>query len=101
VFTEVAEVDWAEHIPKLIDYWCRILLDEVGYRGSVLAAHRHVHEQLAFEPVHFERWLGLWDRCIDARWSGPQAERAKAHAVHMAGVLTRHLAEAQPARSSR
>ena len=27
VFTEVAETDWSTHIPKLIDFWCRMLLD--------------------------------------------------------------------------
>src|SRR5688500_14309868 len=24
VFGEVAEVDWSVHIPKLVDYWCRV-----------------------------------------------------------------------------
>jgi hemoglobin len=40
VFGEVAEVDWAMHIPKLIDYWCRVLLGQAGYSGAILAAHR-------------------------------------------------------------
>jgi hypothetical protein len=39
VFGEVAEVDWALHIPKLIDYWCRVLLRQPGYGGSILEAH--------------------------------------------------------------
>ena len=30
VFGEVAEVDWTLHIPKLIDYWCRVLLRQPG-----------------------------------------------------------------------
>ncbi len=32
VFGEVAEADWAVHIPKLVDYWCRVLLGHPGYR---------------------------------------------------------------------
>ena len=44
VFGEVAEVDWAIHIPKLIDYWCRVLLRQPGYEGSILEAHQHVHD---------------------------------------------------------
>ena len=48
VFGEVAEVDWSVHIPKLIDYWCRVLLGDPGYDGAILAAHRHVHEIEAF-----------------------------------------------------
>ena len=48
VFAEVAETDWTVHIPRLIDYWCRILLREPGYRGAIVAAHRHVHDLDAF-----------------------------------------------------
>ena len=33
VFGEVVEVDWSVHIPKLIDYWCRVLLREPCYDG--------------------------------------------------------------------
>ena len=40
VFGEVAEVDWALHIPKLIDYWCRVLLRQPSYGGSILEAHQ-------------------------------------------------------------
>ena len=73
VFGEVAEVDWSTHIPKLIDYWCRVLLGEPGYDGAILAAHRHVHEIDAFRLEHFDRWYALWVTSIDDGWSGPEA----------------------------
>jgi hemoglobin len=91
VFEEVAEVDWAEHIPKLIDYWCRVLLGERGYDGAILVAHRHVHDLDAFRVEHFDRWYGLWAASIDARWAGPYAEQAKRHAERIAGSLARQL----------
>lgn len=91
VFGEVAEVDWAEHIPKLINYWCQVLLREPGYDGFILAPHRAVHESSAFDVGHFDRWYTLWVRCIDAGWSGPVAERAKRHAEAIAAVLARRL----------
>ena len=28
ILGEVAEVDWVEHIPRLIDYWCSILFSD-------------------------------------------------------------------------
>src|SRR5688572_17214227 len=65
VFDEVAEVDWAEHIPKLIDYWCRVLLGERGYHGMILGPHRRVHDIEAFQPEHFDRWFRLWVASID------------------------------------
>jgi hemoglobin len=91
VFAEVAEVDWSVHIPTLIDYWCRVLLGETGYRGAIVASHRHVHDIDAFRLEHFDRWYALWVRSIDAHWSGPFAEEAKRHAERIASSLARRL----------
>ena len=91
VFEEVAEVDWSVHIPKLIDYWCRVLLGEVGYSGALLTAHQQVHALQPLGPEHFERWLTLFVSSVNARWSGPKAELANAHAEKVIGVLRRRL----------
>lgn len=91
VFEEVAEVDWAVHIPNLIDYWCRVLLGEPGYDGRFLAAHQHVHRLEALRVAHFDRWYALWEATIDARWRGQHADAAKAHASHMGAVLARRI----------
>jgi hemoglobin len=99
VFGEVAEVDWSEHIPRLIDYWCRVLLDEPGYDGAILAAHRHVHGIEPLRVEHFDRWYGLWVMCLDDGWVGPVAERAKRHAARTGRSLARRLLDVdwQPA----
>jgi hemoglobin len=91
VFEEVAEVDWTEHIPKLIDFWCRVLLGQPGYDGYILGPHQAVNQLERFRPEHFDRWYGLWVESVDARWAGPIAEVAKSHAAHMAAVLARRL----------
>lgn len=91
VFSEVAEVDWSLHIPRLIDFWCRVLLGEPGYDGFVLGAHQQVHDIEAFRREHFDRWYGLWVDAVDRGGQGPVAARAKAHAAHMAAVLARRL----------
>jgi hemoglobin len=91
VFGEVAEVNWAEHIPKLIDYWCRVLLGHAGYEGFILGAHREVHEVEAFEPELFDRWYLLFVEAVDDGWRGPIAEHAKSHAARIAAVLAGRL----------
>lgn len=91
LFEEVAEVDWAAHIPRLIDYWCRHLLNEPVYTGSLFTAHRLVHERSAFRAEHFDRWYRLWVDTIDSRWRGPNADLAKSFAATMAGHLSTHL----------
>jgi hemoglobin len=91
VFEEVAEVDWSHHIPLLIDYWCRILLGDQSYQGTLLMAHRRVHDLQPFTTEHFDRWYGQWVATIDSRWSGSLAEKAKAHAARIATTLARQL----------
>jgi hemoglobin len=90
-FDEVAEVDWAAHIPKLVDYWCCILLGTTGFAGEVTKAHRHLHELGAIRPEHCDRWYQLWIRCIDARWNGPQASRAQHHATVLMTALAKRI----------
>ena len=91
VFGEVAEVDWGAHIPKLIDFWCRVLLGEPGYDGFVLGAHQEVHDIEAFEPELFDRWYLLFVAAVDEGWEGPLAEKAKAHAARLLAVLARRF----------
>jgi hemoglobin len=91
VFGEVAEVDWSTHIPKLIDYWCRVLLRQPGYDGYILHAHQEVHEIERFQPELFDRWYLLFVETVDEGWRGPIAENAKAHAARIAAVLARRL----------
>ena len=91
VFGEVAEVDWAEHIPRLIGYWCRVLLGHPSYDGRILGAHERVHAERPFEPELFHRWYRLFVDSVDGGWSGPVADEAKRHAGHVMGVLSRRL----------
>ena len=91
VFEEVAEVDWAAHIPRLIDYWARVLLRDPSYDGYILKPHQHVHALQAFEPEYFDRWYALFAASVDGRWRGPFADTAKDHAARMAGTLARRI----------
>lgn len=91
VFNEVAEVDWAEHIPKLIDYWCRVLLRQPGYDGYILRAHQRVAAVEPFRAEMFDRWFQLFVDAVDREWCGPVADRAKEHAAQIANVLSRQV----------
>ena len=48
VFDEVAQTDWSTHIPRLVDYWCQVLLHEAPYDGALMAAHLEVHRRESF-----------------------------------------------------
>ena len=90
IFGEVAEVDWVDHIPKLIDYWCWILFGTDPYPGAVTRTHRRVHEKRPLTGAHCDRWFALWVASVDSRWAGPHADHAKRHAqTLMAGMAKR------------
>lgn len=91
VFNDVAAVDWADHLPKLTAFWCRALLGLPGYQGNPFQAHQRIHEQHAFTPALFERWLELFHDTIDLGWTGITADRAKALADNVARVHREHL----------
>ncbi len=95
VFSDVAEVDWAIHMPKLTDYWCRVLLREPGYDGFILSAHQHIHDIEPLTGELFGRWYALWIQTIDSAWSGPIAEHAKRHAAQIGAVLARRITGAE------
>ena len=91
VFGEVAEVDWAEHIPKLIDYWCWILFGTGRPSGMVTIAHRHLHGLSPIQPIHCDRWYQLWRASVDQRWSGPTADKAKDHAATLMSGMAKRI----------
>lgn len=86
VFNEIAGVNWAVHEETLIEFWSRLLLGESGYDGNPLEKHRRIHEQQAFTDAQFDRWLELFQRTVDASWSGPTSTRASTVARNVARV---------------
>jgi hemoglobin len=90
-FDEVAEVDWAEHIPHLTDYWCWILFGSTGFEGAVTKVHHDLHATAEVTPEACDRWFEMWDDAIDARWSGPYADHARRHAATLMAGLSRRL----------
>ncbi|ULR48150.1 group III truncated hemoglobin [Streptomyces deccanensis] len=83
LFTEVARVDLAVHLPVMADFWESALLSPGVYRRNALRAHRDLHAESPLRAEHFDRWLELWSAVVRRRHAGPVSERAivKAHAV--------------------
>lgn len=93
VFEDAAQVDWSEHLPKLVSFWCGALLAQEGYAGNPFRAHALVHQRQPFTAAHFERWLMLFTETLDLGWVGPNADRALALARNVARVHGERLLE--------
>ncbi|KHD87713.1 MAG: SEC-independent protein translocase TATC [Bdellovibrio sp. ArHS] len=80
VFTEIAQVDWDEHLPKLYDFWADLLLGDDTYRGRPFPPHI----KLNLQQGHFEQWLRLFTQTVDENFVGLKAAEAKSRALRIA-----------------
>lgn len=91
-FTDIARIDLPKHLPKISRFWQNQLLESFpDYRARTFEAHLDIHQRAAFQPAHFNRWLGLWQASVDALFSGPRAEQAKTRGRAIATSLHQGL----------
>ncbi len=83
IFNETANVDWAEHLPKMYRFWESMLFGTGNYQGVPFPKHA----VLPVEQAHFERWLALFVETIDENFSGAKSEEAKNRAVSIADTF--------------
>ena len=87
IFNDVAQVDWAHHLPQLYDFWSGLLLSTARYRGRPFPKHL----PLPIDGAHFRRWLALFFQTIDEHFAGPVAELARLRAASIAQVFEHRL----------
>ncbi len=91
VFVDVAHMDLEEHLPKIGDFWEKVLLNTAEYDGQALEVHRRLHRIEPLTSAHFHRWLQLWDQVLEQRYDGPVAKQASSHAARIAAAFQRNL----------
>ncbi|MCY7352006.1 MAG: group III truncated hemoglobin [Cytophagaceae bacterium] len=87
IFNEIVNVDWASHLPKMVNFWENILFQTGAYKGGMMYTHLQVNALMPLRPELFERWLVLFFRSVDELFVGPRAEAAKAQALRVAEVM--------------
>jgi hemoglobin len=91
IFTEVAKMDLARHLPIMCDFWQTVLFAAGLYRRNALQVHYVLNARHPLTAEHFGRWLELWSATVDERFAGPVADRAKLQARRIAGSMQRRL----------
>ncbi len=93
VFVDVAHMDLEEHLPRIGDFWEKVLFDTATYDGAAMQVHRRLHRAHPLTRELFDRWLALWDDTLTEQVAGPVADAARAHATRIAAAFVRNLAE--------
>lgn len=84
---EAAVDDWPEHLERLTDFWCSVMLAAGRYKGNPFGAHRG----LPIREAHFETWLGLWRRTTGEELAPEHAALFQEKAERIAQSLTAGL----------
>ncbi|WP_147262066.1 group III truncated hemoglobin [Blastococcus sp. TF02A-26] len=91
VFVDVANMNLVERLPVIGVPGKRSCSTPAAANGQAMSVHRRLHQREPLTPAHFQRWLGLWRRALEADHAGPVAAAAKQHAVSTAEAIRRHL----------
>ena len=95
IFTDVARISMAAHMPVMYSFWSSMLLGADTYRESPMAKHMDLDKQTRLDPEHFERWLHLWEETVHELFNGPNATEAVKRARSIGSVMEYKVRQAR------
>lgn len=98
IFTDIAQVDWSSHLPRLYAFWQAVLFGEGGFRGNPLGIHFKLLAKTPMDWPRFQRWLDLFQATVDELFAGKRADHIKRAAEDMANVIYSRINNVQDPR---
>ncbi len=80
IFNDIAEVDWDNHLPKMVDFWSNLLFQTGRYKGKPFRQHM----PLPIKEGDFDRWYRLFEETVENLYMGEKANLAKQLARNIA-----------------
>ncbi len=87
LFTDIAQLDLASHLPVICDFWEMVIFKKYGYKKDVLDIHRKLNDKAPLQAIHFEQWLTLFTESVNEHFAGANAEQMKTRALSIATVM--------------
>lgn len=87
IFTDVAKVNWDEHLPAMFNFWENVILFTGEYRGNPMAIHQQLNKVEPLTKAHFKKWEELFLQTIDEYFDGEKATLARQRALSISTVL--------------
>lgn len=82
-----ADLDMPHHLPRIEAFWRGVLFGDRSYTGDPMTEHIALNRRHPMQQHHFDRWLAHWNATLDAHFTGPTADEAKARAATIATVM--------------
>lgn len=87
IFTELVPINWAHHIPVIVDFWESILLDNPVYKKNAMEVHYDLNKKVPLHKEHFDSWLHLFTTTVDELFEGKIAALAKTRAKSIGHLM--------------
>lgn len=87
LFTDIAKIDLAHHLPILVDFWDSLLFRSDTYQKNAMLPHMSLHQKSPLQKHHFETWLTYFKETVDELFEGEIAFLAKERATSIATVI--------------
>ncbi|WP_029288859.1 group III truncated hemoglobin [Pedobacter sp. R20-19] len=87
IFTQVAQVDWSHHLPKMYDFWESILFGKAIYKGNPMLTHFSLNQQAPLKEEEFKTWKMIFFNTVDELFAGANAETIKQKAQSIADLM--------------
>ena len=84
-------VDLVAHLPVIVDFWEKVLFGKAVYFGNPLHVHQVLQAKSPLTLEHFQRWVEIFSRTVDALFAGKTADDAKLRAKMIAHSLNQNL----------
>ncbi len=87
IFTDVAGVNWDEHLPRMYSFWETLLLGKMSFKGNPMSKHIQLSKKTEMNQSHFDAWLSIWNKTLDDNFKGEVADSAKQKGQNIAGLM--------------
>lgn len=91
LFLGIARIDLEQHLPRIVDYWCKLLLGDTSYQRHTMNIHRDLHAKQPLTEADFKQWLTLFERTLVHHFHGDGADRAMYLARRIAANMQKAL----------
>jgi hemoglobin len=92
IFVEILGENLDTHLSSLADFWENVLFHNKEYKKNVLQIHINIHQKLALQKMHFDRWLELFNTTMNQMFEGSNADTMKIRASGVATLMLHKIA---------
>ena len=79
----------------MYSFWSSVLFGEANYKGNPMLVHISLDQKTRLTPIHFERWLSLFEATLNQLFEGKTKDEAYKKASAIQGLMQYKIDQAR------